>query len=46
MLYVYAPLDGWLVKLLEGWRFGMIVEPMGGNHGRYSVLMHRDDNAF
>jgi hypothetical protein len=45
-LVAYVPLNGWLVKLAEGWRFpGMIVEPMQGHHGFWSVLMERDDDA-
>lgn len=32
----------WLRLLAEGWRFdGLVVEPMLGHHGRYSVLMVR-----
>jgi hypothetical protein len=38
------PLDGWLVKLAEGWRFPrFVVEPMQGHHGAYSVLLEKED---
>lgn len=44
MLLLYCPLDSWLRRLAEGWRFASwIVEPMGGHHGTYAVLMERDD---
>ena len=33
----------WLRMLADGWSFcGDVVEPMGGHHGRYAVLMHRE----
>ena len=46
--YAYARLSpghgrSWLRMLAGGWCFcGDVVEPMGGHHGRYAVLMHRD----
>jgi hypothetical protein len=38
-----APLNGFLVLLVEGWRLPWIVEPLAGHHGAYSVLLERDD---
>lgn len=45
--YAYARLSpgsarSWLRLLAAGWSFcGIVVEPMGGHHGRHAVLMHR-----
>jgi hypothetical protein len=41
---VQAPLDGWLPYLAAGWRLPEVVAPMGGNHGRYAILLTRDDD--
>jgi hypothetical protein len=38
MLY---PLDAWLVKLALGWQLPLVVEPAGGAHGHYSILLLR-----
>ena len=35
------PLDGWLVKLALGWELPLVVEPAGGAHGTYSILLLR-----
>jgi hypothetical protein len=35
-----CPLDGWLVRLATGWRLPL-VEPAGGPHGAYSVVLTR-----
>lgn len=40
-----TPLDGWLVKLAQGWRLPFVVEPAGGHHRHYSVLLTRDDES-
>ena len=45
-LTIYAPLDAWLVRLAEGWRFcnawGPFVLPnLPPPHSEYSVLMYR-----
>ena len=37
------PVNGWLVALAQGWRFGWIAEPMHYHHGHWSVLLERDD---
>jgi hypothetical protein len=39
----YAPLNGWLLLLAQGWHLPWIVEPMAGHHGAWSVLLVRDD---
>lgn len=40
MTTIYAPLKGFLIYLVQGWRFaGLVVEPMTGPNGAYSVLM-------
>lgn len=41
---IYAPLDRFLVLLADGWHLPFIVEPMRGNHGRYSILLEREDD--
>ena len=42
MEYLYAPIGGFIVLLAQGWRFpGLIVEPMAGHHGTYSILLTR-----
>ena len=38
-----APLDGFLVRLAAGWCLPLIVEPMRGPHGFYSILLTRAD---
>lgn len=38
---LYAPKGRFLVLLAEGWRLPFVVEPMPGNHGRYSILLER-----
>jgi len=41
-LTIYAPRDGWLVKLAEDWQFeGDVPWPMAGGHGRWSIFMWR-----
>ena len=46
MMLAYAPLDGFLTWLAQGWRFcGHVVEPMHGHHGQYSCLMEKIDNG-
>ena len=43
LLVRYAPRDGWLALLADGWRFNdWIVEPMGGWHGTWSILVTKD----
>lgn len=38
----YVPLDGFLFWLAQGWEFPrVVVEPMQGHHGFWSVLMVR-----
>lgn len=37
-----VPLDCWLLRLAEGWRFDWIVEPMRGHHGAWAALMTRE----
>lgn len=39
--YYYAPIDGFLVFLVQGWSLQFVVEPMHGHHGFYSVLVWR-----
>lgn len=45
--YLYARLCAgsrysWLRLLAQGWMFtDLVVEPMGGHHGRHAVLMWR-----
>jgi hypothetical protein len=39
-----APLDGFLVLLAAGWRLPLVVEPMAGPHGAYSILLTREDD--
>lgn len=37
-------LDCWLLKLVEGWRLPeLVIEPMAGPHGAYSILLTRED---
>jgi hypothetical protein len=43
MWALYVPLDQWLLYLATGWQLPWIVQPMGGPHGAWSVLMKRDD---
>ncbi len=38
--HIYAPVDGWLVWLLE-WRLPFVVEPMPGHHGYWSIMLWR-----
>ena len=38
---IYAPIDGFLPLLAQGWRFGFIVEPIAAHHGFYSMWMWR-----
>jgi hypothetical protein len=46
--YAYARIlpgssRSWLQMLAAGWSFcDHVVEPMGGHHGRYAVLMYRE----
>jgi hypothetical protein len=40
---ILAPLDGFLVHLARGWRLPFFVEPCGGAHGAYSILLERGD---
>lgn len=41
----YVRLDLFLPYLADGWRFASwVVEPMGGPHGFWSVLMERDQS--
>ncbi|MGD9925253.1 MAG: hypothetical protein AB7V13_27965 [Pseudorhodoplanes sp.] len=39
---IYAPLDGWLVMLLDGWLPPNPVEPMPHRHGDWSILLTRE----
>lgn len=39
MTVIYAPVNGFLVYLTQGWTLPFIVEPMVGHHGRYSILL-------
>lgn len=42
LLLLYAPIDGWLVLLADGWRLPVVVEPiMAMPHGYYSILLER-----
>lgn len=41
LLLLYAPIDGWLVLLADGWRLPFVVEPMRLHHGRHSILLER-----
>jgi hypothetical protein len=42
LLVLYAPLDGWLCLLAQGWQFcSVVVGPMPGSHGLYSVMLER-----
>ena len=38
-----CPRDSWLARLAEAWRLPLVVEPCGGHHGHYSVLLTRTD---
>jgi hypothetical protein len=38
-----VPLDGWLAWLASGWQLPFVVEPIGGHHGYYSILLVRED---
>lgn len=38
---IYAKLDSFVLKLAQGWRFQLVVEPMYAHHGEYAVLMWR-----
>jgi hypothetical protein len=42
--FIYAPINGFLLKLHAGWRFQDVCEPMPGPHGRHAVLMWRSDD--
>jgi hypothetical protein len=37
---MYAPCDGWLVWLCQGWRLSPVSL---GHHGRWSVLLTREE---
>ena len=37
----YAPRDGFLALMAEGWCLPFVVEPLLGSHGLYSILMWR-----
>lgn len=39
----YAPVNCYLVLLLQGWRLPDVVEPMEGHHGHYSILLTREE---
>ena len=39
MLILYAPVDGWLVHLAQGWRLPWIVQT---ERSGWSVLLERD----
>lgn len=40
---LYAPRDGFVALLADGWRFpGLVAEPMRGPHEHYSVLLVRE----
>ena len=43
MSFLYAPRDGWLALLCQGWRLPWIVDVIGGPHSSYSILLERDD---
>lgn len=44
VLYVLnTPLDGWLVRLAEGWRLPWIVSAAPGPHGAYAIYLERED---
>lgn len=40
-LVMWAPLDGFVAYLAEGWRLSGMVQPGLTHHGRYSVLLWR-----
>ena len=44
MTYAFAPLSSYCLWLAQGWEFPrMIVEPMIGHHGAWSVLLRRKE---
>lgn len=45
MQVFYAPRDGWLPLLADGWRLPWIVESMIGHHGHFSILLTREVGA-
>lgn len=40
-LVIYAPVDGFLRFLAQGWRLCFIVEPIQAHHGAWSMWMWR-----
>lgn len=41
---LFCPCHVWLVKLADGWQLPeLVVQPMAGHHGFYSVLLTRED---
>jgi hypothetical protein len=43
MTYLFAPLGGFLLLLLAGWRFpDDIAQPLLGHHAAYGCLMERE----
>ena len=38
---IHAPVDRWLIKLVDGWRLPFIVDVSGAQHGFYSILLTR-----
>jgi len=41
MEFIYAPINGWLVMLADGWELPWIVAEMPYPHGLYSILLRR-----
>ena len=39
--FLYAPINGWLVLLAQGWELPFIVKEMPYPHGAYSILLRR-----
>jgi len=40
ILTIYAPRNGWLALLAQGWRLeGNVPWPMAGVHGRFSIFL-------
>ena len=41
MEFYYAPINGWMVMLADGWELPWIVAEMPYPHGLYSILLRR-----
>ena len=39
---LYVPIHSFVLRLADGWQLPWIVQPMGGAHGAYSILMTRN----